>query len=311
MASDWKLLRLSSDNPRIPPLLVKYEFGRSNYKIWVTDLAHVWTEVLDQRPLIQRAWDLEADIDPIESDQRQMLLQRIQDSLNEAKGTKLAFSTSDQREGIVLTTYSPLPKPLKPLQWPFHLTLHHGIALTNELILPLLSDQLLFRKKIASLLVALQDKDHVIGKLTDKMQAEGVELGKVFPAAMSSKSSRKAVSKDDVGKSVQGLGSFDKAQWQSRFAEDPGVPKTCSSLLSQLFSQGVTLSLSKFDGQHNNDAWWEHLSTGSNQLDDESEGTLQTQSPSPTAEGFQVCQVRKRRLRRLTYALAAVNARSS
>ncbi|KAL8722214.1 MAG: hypothetical protein Q9225_001259 [Loekoesia sp. 1 TL-2023] len=288
MASGWRLLCHSSNDPNIPPLLVKYEFGKSNYKIWLTDLTHVWVEILDQRPLVQRAWELEADIDPIESDQRQMLLQRIQDSIDEVKGTKLAISTKDHFKGIVLTAYSPLPKPLKPLQWPFFLAPSSGTTLTNELVLPLLVEQLLSRRKVASLLVALRDKDHVIGKLTDKMQAEGIELGKVFPGAVSSKSGRKAGSKEDIEKSIQGLGTFNEYQWQSLFTADPDVPGSYSSLLSQLFLQGGSLSRFNFNEQCSEKAWWEHISAECGPNDDGSEGTLQSHSQSPTANEFQV-----------------------
>lgn len=288
MASGWRLLRPSSNDPNIPPLLVKYDFGKSNYKIWLTDLTRVWVETLNQRPLVQRAWELEADIDPIESDQRQMLLQRIQDSLDEVKGTKLAISTKDHFNGIVLTACSPLPKPLKPLQWPFYLAPSSGATLTNELVLPLLVEQLLFRKKVASLLATLQDKDHVISKLTDKMQAEGIELGKVFPGAVTSKFGRKATSKEDIGKSVQGLGSFNEHQWQSSFMADPDVPGSCLSLLSQLFSQGGSLSLLNFNEQCSDKAWWENISAECVPMDDESEGILQSHSQSPTANEFQV-----------------------
>ncbi|KAL8937442.1 MAG: hypothetical protein Q9211_003687 [Gyalolechia sp. 1 TL-2023] len=286
MASGWKLLHHTSIGPTIPPLLVKYQFGRSNYKIWMTDLTRIWAEALDQRPLVQRAWDLEADIDPIESDQRQMLLQRIKDSLDEAQGTELAISRKDDFDGIVLTASSPLPKPLKPLRWPFYLALFPGTALSTELVLPLLGEQLLIRKKIASLLAALRDKDHVIARLTDKMQAEGIELGKVFPGALSSKSSSKANSKESIGKSVRGLGPFDEAQWQTHLSDDLDIPRSCSSLLSQLFSPGVTLNMPKIDEQLSDGAWWERISTRDRPVDDESD-SHQSQSQSSTSKDFQ------------------------
>lgn len=288
MASDWKLLRHVSSGASVPPLLVKHQFGRSNYKLWMTDLTSIWAEALDQRPLVQRAWDLEADIDPIESDQRQMLLQRIKDSLDEAPGTKLVISRKENFNGILLTACSPLPKPLKPLRWPFYLTLSPATTLSNELVLPLLTEQLLFRRKIDSILANLEDKDRVIAKLTDRMQAEGIELSKVFPGATSSKSSRKANSKEDIGKSVRGFAPFDKAQWQAHLSDDLDTPRNCSSLLSQLFSSSsASLSLLKFDDQLSYGAWWEEIGTKDRPVDDESEDTLQPQ-PQGSSKDFQV-----------------------
>ncbi|KAI4177014.1 MAG: hypothetical protein LQ348_005889 [Seirophora lacunosa] len=171
---------------------MKYEFGISSYKICVTDLSRVWSEALEQRPLVQRAWDIETDIDPIESDQRQLLLQKIKDSLSEVPGTRLALSRRVGSNGLQLTAFSPLPKPFKALQWPFYLSSSTQLTLTNELVLPLLGEQLLFRKKIETLLGTISEKDYVISKLTDKLQVEGIDLPKVFPGAVSSKSSRRS-----------------------------------------------------------------------------------------------------------------------
>ncbi|KAL8675197.1 MAG: hypothetical protein Q9168_000450 [Polycauliona sp. 1 TL-2023] len=215
MASGWTLLRQLASNQTHPTLLLKYEFATSSYKIWLTDLTNIWVEEMKQRPLIQRAWDIESDIDPIESDQRQMLLRHVQDSLDEKSGTNLALSYDEASNELLMTAYSPLPKPLRPLKWPIHLQISSQSSLTNELLLPLLAERLLDRDHISSLLSSLNHKDHVITKLTHRMQNEGIELGKVFPSAMSSKSSRKASSRDEVGKVVQGLAVYDERQWSN------------------------------------------------------------------------------------------------
>lgn len=289
MASDWKLLHhQSTSEASIPSLLVKYEFGTSSYKIWITDLTYVWGETLDQRPLVQRAWDIETDIDPIESDQRQMLLQKIKDSLNEVPGTKLALSRNEDLNGIQLTAFSPLPKPFKALQWPFYLAVSPNSSLTNELVLPLLGEQLRLRKKLDSLLDFLSEKDHVINKLTDKLQSDGIELGKVFPGAISSKSSHKSISKEELGKSVKGLGSFDEAQWQRQCTDDLDIPGNCQGLFSQLLAHNSRLGSSRVEEQLTASAWWEQLSADRPLADDGNEDFLQAQSQSFTANDFQV-----------------------
>lgn len=256
-------------------LLLKYEFGSSNYKIWLTDLTHIWVEELKQRPLIQRAWDIDSDIDPVESDQRQMLLRHIQDSLDEKPGTKIALS-EEGSNGLLLTAYTPLPKPLQPLQWPIHLNHSSQSSLTNQLLLPLLAEKLLARDQIAFLLSSLSHKDHVITKLTDKMQNEGIELGKVFPSAMSSKSSRKASSREEVGKMVQGLATFDERQWSNQFAPDKDFPGSCRDLLSRLFAHGGAFASTAINEQVDAGAWWERLSDGGHAMDEERKDSAQS-----------------------------------
>lgn len=262
MAPDWRLLHHSSFSTSVPPLLVKYEFGTSRYKIWVTDLTHIWVEALDQRQLIQRAWDIDTDIDPVEADQRQMLLKRIEDSLDGVKDTKLVISKGATPNGFILTAHSPLPKPLKPLEWPFRLVVASPITLTNELILPLLANQMANHEQISSLLTIVKNKDYVIGKLVDHMEAGGIELGLVFPHAASSKHSRKANSREDVGKVVQGLETFDEHQWRFQCASDHDVPRDGKNLLSQLSGHGDGLGSFSISEQSDFGPWWENLGDG-------------------------------------------------
>ncbi|KAI4227076.1 MAG: hypothetical protein L6R36_002695 [Xanthoria steineri] len=281
MAPGWRLLRQVSPNQNHPVLLLKYEFGSSSYNIWLTDLTHVWVEELKQRPLIQRAWDIDSDIDPVESDQRQMLLRHIQDALDEKPGTKIVLSDDEGSNGLLLTAYTPLPKPLQPLQWPIHLNRSSQSTLTNQFLLPLLAEKLFARDQIASLLSSLSHKDHVITKLTDKMQNEGIELGMVFPSTMASKSIRKASSREEVGKMVPGLAAFDERQWSVQFASEQDVPGSCKDLLSQLFARGGTLASTAINEQIDPGAWWEGLSDGVHAMNEEEKDSAQSSIPQP------------------------------
>ncbi|KAL8918785.1 MAG: hypothetical protein Q9172_005272 [Xanthocarpia lactea] len=276
MASGWKLLGQVSSNPNQPVLLLKYEFGNSSYKIWLTDLTHIWVEELKQRPLIQRAWAIDSDIDPVESDQRQMLLRHIQDSLDEKSGTNIALSSDEGSSRIILTTYSPLPKPLQPVKWPIHLTPASQSSLTNELLLPLLAEYLLARDQVTSLLSSLSYKDHIITKLTDKMQTEGIELGKVFPSAMSSKSSCRTTSREELGKSVQGLAVFNEHEWRTQFSLGRDIPGSCRELLSRLSAQAGAFASTPINEQVEPGAWWERLSDGGHARDEEREDSPQS-----------------------------------
>ncbi|KAL8680314.1 MAG: hypothetical protein Q9186_003496 [Xanthomendoza sp. 1 TL-2023] len=279
MASSWKLLRhVSSDTPH-PALLVKCEFGSSSYKILLTDLTHIWAEELQQRPLIQRAWDIDSDIDPVDIDQRQRLLRHIQDSIDGRNGTKLALSKDHGPQAISLTAYCPLPKPLKPLKWPIHLTALSPSSLTNELLLPILAEKLVACDQIHSLLSSLHDKDHVINKLVDKMQGEGIELGKVFPSAGSSKSARKAGSRDDIGKSVQGLALFNENEWRTQFAYNHNIPGSYQNLLPRLFAPESKHAAMDMNDPSEHGHWWERLNEEPDlkvhETEDSSQGRVQ------------------------------------
>lgn len=288
MAPGWRLLRQVSSNRNHPVLLLKYEFGSSSYSIWLTDLTHVWVEELKQRPLIQRAWDIDSNIDPVESDQRQMLLRHIQDALDEKPGTKIVLSDDEGSNSLLLTASTPLPKPLQPLQWPIHLNRSSQSTLTNHFLLPLLAEKLFALDQIASLLSSLSHKDHVITKLTDKMQSEGIELGMVFPSTMASKSIRKGSSREEVGKIVPGLAAFDERQWGIRFASEQDVPGSCKDLLSQLFVRGGTLASTAINEQVDPGVWWEGLNDGVHAMDEEKKDSAQSSIPQPVKYETQV-----------------------
>ncbi|KAL8730969.1 MAG: hypothetical protein Q9181_004482 [Wetmoreana brouardii] len=300
MAPGWKILRHSTSNAPVPPLLVKYEFGASQYKIWVTDLTHIWAEILNQRPLIQRAWDIDLDIDPIEADQRQMLLEHIRDALDEAKDTKLVLSNETGSNNLTLKAYCPLPKPLRSLQWPFHLVPAPPMSLSNELVLPLLGEVLVARNQVSSLLAALKDKDHVISKLTDKVQAEGIELGKVFPSANISKSNRKALTRKELGESVPGLGTFNESHWRLRAANDYNVPSNGGDILTQLSSKGGNLVSFIASEQSDTIGWWESIGAGATSMAANKQGSFESQSQRSIGNDFQVGDIRRFSFSRLT-----------
>ena len=288
MAPGWKLLCLSPSDASIPFLFAKSEFGTSDYKLWVTDLTHIWFETLSQRPLIQRAWDIDTDIDPVEADQRQLLLKRIQDSIAGVADTKLVISNGLTSNDLIIHAHSPLPKPLKPLNWPFRLAAASPISLTNELVLPLLAEQSANNERVSSLLTIIRDKDHVIGKLVDHMQAGGIELGKVFPNA-SSKRNRTLSSREDFGRYVQGLGSFDENQWRFQGSHDSDEPQSYNKLLSEVSNKAEGLASDKITNLADHGSWRESLREQQPGKDvDKSEGSPVSPFQSSPVDDFQV-----------------------
>ena len=289
----WKLLRTDFGNDRIPQLLTQHEFGKSNYTVFVTDLTNIWTESLEQRPLIERAWAIDSPIDPVDSEQREKLLSHIQDALDGKKNIEIQLSAADSPQRLHLTAHIPLPKPLKPLIWPFHLMLMPQSTLTNEFLLPCIGQQVNATHEVASLLHCLRDKDFVISKLLEKMQAEGIDLAKVFPSAAPLKSGRKPSSREDIGRSVQGLGQFNEENWRAQFAKSYEIANDKNSILAQAFASSDHISLSSIRGISDFDSWWLYAESNSSQKNERKLNSKLSISPpsspsTPIDNGFQV-----------------------
>lgn len=257
MESFWRPLRLSESANNVPLLLTKYEFGLSNYTVFISDLTHIWTEHLDRKQILRRALSIDPSIDPSEdADQMQQFLRNVRDSLNGGKGTKLSLSRGDTSQQLVLNTFTSLPSPLEPLEWPIHLNSAAQRVFSNELVLPCLSQELNDRAQIDSLLQHLRDKDHVINRLTQKMESDGLDYSKIFPSVAVSKAANRFVSRKSCAKLVKGLGEFDEDEWRTCFTTKSS---SLDDIVSGLFAPDtkdipdVNFKVSDFS------PWWDRL----------------------------------------------------
>ncbi len=257
MGSFWRPLSLSQDIVRSPPLLVKYKFGLSNYTVFVTDLTYIWTEHLDRKEILRRALTLDPSIDPSEdAEQMQQFLRNVQDSLAGTKGTNLSLSRGVTPKQLVLNICTPLPAPLEPLEWPINLTPAAQHVFTSEFVLPCLSQQLIAKAQIDALLQYLKDKDHVIDKLIQKMQSDGLDLSKVIPGVAVSKAMNRYDSRESCAKIVKGLGEFDKEQWRTSIATQPSTP---SDICLGVFAPGTTDNPDVVFKTSDFSTWWDRL----------------------------------------------------
>lgn len=257
MRSVWKLLKLPLDESSVPPLIVKYEVGTSDYTVWVSDLTLIWKESLDRKRIIRRSLDVDTSIDPSEdSEQLRLFLFRVCEALEQRPGTSLDLVQNGSGQSLSLRTFTPLPGSLKPLEWPIELLPASQSTLTAELIVPMLSQQVLARAEKASLLQHLKEKDQIMAKFADRMQADGIDLGKLFPG-VTSKSS-KPMSRQALGKSVKGLGEFDEHIWQMNLTKSISSPGAFVDLVSGLLDPG---SGEELDPVHMPEYknWWETL----------------------------------------------------
>lgn len=292
MASYWKTLKLGPNEPQTPPLLVKYEFGPMHYNIYLSDLTHIWSESLERRQIVKRALNVDTSIDPSESgDQLQLLLQNIQKALDEVDGAMLSLSKSDISQQLILRTTTPLPGALKPLVWPFHLMSAPQHLLTAELLQPLLSQQFFAKAQVVSLIQLIRDKDHVIARLTEKMQSDGTDLSKVFPGASNLRSGAKSHFRESASKFVKGLGEFDEERWRKVFHDSTQLPSDSPDVFSQVFSPDLEkfpkLVLRDIGG-----AWWQDIRNDDSQkptaLSSSGANTFQPpQSPAHSSRGFE------------------------
>jgi len=234
MHSAWKVLSLPHVGDSIPPLIIKYEIGTSDYTVWITDLTLIWRESLDRKRIIRRSLDVDTSIDPSEdSDQLRLFLQRLGEALEQQPGTTLDLVQNNSHRSLLLRTFTPLPGSLKPLEWPIELLPASQSTLTAQLVVPMLSQQVIANAEKASLLQQLKEKDQVIAKLTDKMHSDGVDLGRLFPG-IASKSS-KSMSRQALGKSVKGFGEFNEHRWRNNLINNVASSKPFVELISDTF----------------------------------------------------------------------------
>lgn len=183
----------------------------------MTDLSRIWSETLDRRAIIKRSLDADTSIDASEdAEQLRQLLLRLELALNGAPETTLELE-DDAKDAsgelaLILRIEAKLPGRMRPLRWEVRLRLGSQEAIAARLVKPLVSAQSVRLREVQSLVEVLREKDHLIQKLVDRLEAMGVELGHVFPTAMGK--GGKPLTRKVAEERVKGLGVFDAAQWR-------------------------------------------------------------------------------------------------
>ena len=232
----WKPLKLAMQEDRTAPLLVKREFGPSNYAIYLTDLTHLWSESLDRKQIIRKALELNTSIDPSEdASQMQLFLRHVKEALEGASQTFVRLTGMDDSNKLLLNISVILPSPLPLLEWPIDTTRMSQESFTCHVMLPSLGQTWSLRAQVISLLDNLREKDNVIQKLTDRMQSDGTDFSKIFPSAASVKSRSRVDAKDAAAKVVKGLAVFNECEWQERLSENSSAPTSIYDLITAIF----------------------------------------------------------------------------
>jgi hypothetical protein len=253
-------LELTDEPEQTPKLLIKEDFGRRAYTVFLTDLSSIWKEELELSGIVERATDKESPIEVNENDTTQLpiLLQNIQTSLKSVEGSTCRI-TRGQDDGIVLHTTSSLPEPLDALRWTFYFQKDKSITLKDELITPLLVHSQVQHRKISSLVSIIQEKDRVLTRFLDQYNSLHLDLATTFPSIGGPRSGRKPIRREQAMKHISGLQPFDKARWNEssrEIAEDGFSPS--EFFREALPSQHVSLSAQLKSGSDDED-WWSSL----------------------------------------------------
>ena len=232
----WKPLKLATQDEATTRWLVKYEFGSTDYAIYLTDLTYLWTESLDRKQIIRRALELNTSIDPSEdASQMQLLLNHVKEALEGVTSTSVRLTGNDDSNNIQLNISVILPSPLPLLEWPVNMARLSQDSFTCHFLLPSLSQTWSLRAQVKSLLDNLREKDNVIRKLTDRMQSDGTDFSKIFPGTALTKSRSRVGAKEAAAKVVKGLAEFNEYEWRTLLSEKSRAPSSIDDLVTAVF----------------------------------------------------------------------------
>lgn len=285
----WRLLPVTA--PDIPTLLVSATFTKDSYHFRLTDLANVWVENMERKPIIKRGLMEDTSIDPSDGpDQIRRMLELLRAAFDhddpEHSDTSLTLARDDDNDSLVLHVTCVLPQPLKPFKWPMELKKSPQSNLATELVLPMVQAHEAKLREIDQLISALCEKDGIITRLVDKLEATGTGLEHVF----NSLSGKRRVTRAAAEAKVKGLAPFSEAEFRNSTSELRSVaqPSDVSTLLEDVFGTTGLTYKSDLDLEASatlND-WWTRIGKGKHValVGKPSKKKARTPSPPPATE---------------------------
>lgn len=272
LSEEWRTLPFSNRDDGPPKLLFKFITSSDGFELYVTDIMHCWKSLGDRTSIAREAARTHSSIDPSEdATQFQVLLSKIRDGLMGRNGGRCKIGSvypdaadTEPLRAFTLHSRTPLPLPLQPLHWRFDLLQEGQMLLTCELILPALASELKHQTQIEDLKRQIEQKDHVITRLMDKIEQSSMDLSLVFPGYSSG---RKGLTAKQATKVVPGISQFDETAWEKDFGGD-GLATTRS--LAEAFRKPGTDQLwfeSPLD-RYGGDAAWEAFGKTANYCND-------------------------------------------
>ncbi|KAI1644476.1 XLF-domain-containing protein [Daldinia loculata] len=253
--------------PNLPALMISLQSASSSYTLHVTDLANVWAESLDRKGIILRSLQENTSIDLSDGDPNQwtVFFSKLDAAFDPTSPdhhtTSLSISASTAGTtsggGLALHVTCVLPEPLKPLKWPVYLTKCPPIGLASELVLPLIQAHHVRTLEVQDLITRLKEKDAVITKLVDKLEANKVGLEYVFNSLSTKRKPSRAVAEEKV----KGLAAFNESEWKSSVTANQELPRDLSSLIREVFAEtGLRSSVNaEISPSSQLNDWWTKL----------------------------------------------------
>ncbi len=275
MSSEWRRLHLSQEN--VPPLLCQYTWTRQGYELYVTDLTAIWSERLSRKDILKRADESATTIDPSEDlDQLDLLLAKIGEAFRGDEGTTTTLNSGASTESLELNTVTKLPAPLRPLKWYLKLSREPASSMTTHLVLPLLRGEASWESRQRSLLDQLKQKDWVLGKLFDRFEALGADLGTVFPGAAGLRTARKGSSRSEAAKFIKGVAPFNEQSW---LVESDSSSRMVSNMIHELAGSQSGQNLENL--RPCQERWWSALQRRSETAPTREEQRLEKPTSQP------------------------------
>jgi hypothetical protein len=247
MAGHWRPFLPTSSlstNTTTPPLLISAYFTTTSYTIHLTDLSHLWTQTLDRRGIVRRSIDEDTSIDAsLDSSQLRLLLQKIEEGLKGGDDVDLTLAVGYAKaeagappllRSLDINLSMPMPEGLRPLTWTISLAPCAPASFLQHFTIPLLRAQNERLRGLHELVGILKDKDHVIQKLTDKLEATGAELGHVFAGAMGK--GGRTLPRRQAEDKVKGLKPFVLNEWHQGIRKSVENEKDIGAVVQGAFT---------------------------------------------------------------------------
>ena len=284
MQAKWQRLPIHK-HEGLPPLLFKFISTSKGYEMYITDLTQLWSEQLSYRQVLKRAEEDDTTIDPSEdAEQYNVLLQKVDEALHGSPESKMALTGGSKADSLELSLSTNLPAPLEPLKWRLYLSKEPHTASTNHLLLPLLRAETGRESSQQALLEQLKQKDWVLAKLFDKIEAMGIDLSTVFPGTSGLRGARKETSLAQAAKYIKGVAPFDEKVWLNELHKSSPELDLASNLITETLETDASQNLGALNPPP--DKWWESLNargTAAVTPEPEKRKAKRTPAPAPKA----------------------------
>lgn len=120
---------------------------------------------------------------------------------------------------------------LRPLKWPVQLTKCPLTSVSSHVVLPLIQTQYSRALEVADLIANLKEKDIIINRLVDKLEATGTGLENVFNAFSGKRKITRAIAEEKI----KGLAPFKENEWKAQISQNDEAHEDVSALLHDVF----------------------------------------------------------------------------